>query len=424
MGEKSSEGQHFDLSQHFDLGQQVDFWSWMGLAGRPIDVNAGEAPCSMMSLEMLQYPRRSQPVCDDGIIEGDEGVSEWLGKVRYPTFGMNGWSLSCCRAGFKKNVERCTIRPAKCWAADFVSFYLPKTGSRSNGKARFGVAYPDSSTQRMILPFGDKAYTSVKEKLGLPDDFRNLLAKKGSRSLEYTPEIDGKTLQCPPSQGLPRNELTLLGFIYKFVLHEPAYYHLVLSYDKSTRLTHGLLLAVTTNHEFSGLINGLKSRKTYCGQPLLLANLVAEFVAESCARQIDFSDTELNKLEEDMGQHKYINRRIRNPFEMDFKGATQTLNFISRRLSLDVSRLGGNCLTLKKILQDTRGIVDERLVELQDEGHDEKLMNLKRGLQMMKKMEAYLINYSKNQELRALYEEKRARTQSAAVRDYSWSCGL
>ena len=118
-----------------------------------------------------------------------------------------------------------------------------------------------------------------------------------------------------------------------------------------------------------------------------------------------------------MGQHKYINRRIGNPFEMDFKGATQTLNFISRTLSLDVLRLGGTCLTLEKIIEDTRGIVEERLAELQ--GNDEEERSLNRGLRMMKSMRARLINYCRNQELRALYEEKRVRTQSAAVRDPS-----
>lgn len=48
----------------------------------------------------------------------------------------------------------------------------------------------------MILPFGEQAYAAIKEKLGLPENFRELLAKKGSRSLEYSPEAEGKTLQC------------------------------------------------------------------------------------------------------------------------------------------------------------------------------------------------------------------------------------
>jgi len=217
------------------------------------------------------------------------------------------------------------------------------------------------------------------------------------------------------------SELMLLGFIYKFVLRQPYYYHLVLSYDKSTRLTHGLLLAMSTDYQFPRLINSLTSRRIYCGQPLLLANLVAELAIEYCARQIEFGDTELNKLEEDMGQHKYTNRRIGNPFEMDFKAATQTLNFISRTLALDVLRLGGNRLTSEKILQDTREIVDQRLAELQGPIHEAEVMNLNHGFRMMKNMEAYLIHESKNQELRALYQEKRVKTQSAAVRDPSWN---
>lgn len=94
--------------------------------------------------------------------------------------------------------------------------------------------------------------------------------------------------------------------------------------------------------------------------------------------------------------------------------ATQTLNFISRTLSLDVLRLGGNCLALEKIMQDTRGIVEERLGKV-EEGDEKVVRGLERGLKVMENMEAYLVNYCRNQELRALYEEKRVRTQSAAV---------
>jgi hypothetical protein len=270
----------------------------------------------------------------------------------------------------------------------------------------------------MILPFGEKAYHSIKQKFGLPEDFLHLTVKKGSRSLDYTTQVEGKTLQCQfYKRSTVRIPLTLQGFIYKFVLYQPIYYYLALSYDKSTKLTHGLLLAMISSNKFPSLITSLKSRKIYCSQPLLLASLVAELVIDSCTQKIEIQDTELNKLEEDMGQHKHINRPIGDPFKMDFKAATQALNFISRTLSLNALRLGGTCLTLEKIMQDTKGIVDERLVELQGSGQDAEVVNLNRGWQMMKNLEAYLINCCRNQELRVLYEEKRAKTQSAAVRE-------
>ena len=81
MGEKNLEG------VHHDLGQQVDFWSWISLSKRPIDVNAGEAPCSMGSLEMLQYPGSCQTFCGEGILNDDDEISAWLEKVCWRIIG-------------------------------------------------------------------------------------------------------------------------------------------------------------------------------------------------------------------------------------------------------------------------------------------------------------------------------------------------
>jgi hypothetical protein len=61
-------------------GEQDDFWSWIGLDKRPCDVNNGEAPCSMTSYEMLQYPGNHKSSCK-GTIDGDSKLCEWLGKA-------------------------------------------------------------------------------------------------------------------------------------------------------------------------------------------------------------------------------------------------------------------------------------------------------------------------------------------------------
>jgi hypothetical protein len=84
------------------------------------------------------------------------------------------------------------------------------------------------------------------------------------------------------------------GFISKFTLHHPGYYQLALSYDRKTRLTHGLLLAmVNKEEEIPRLIKGLRVRQMYCEQPLILATLVAELVIDSCAGRtlMEFSTT-------------------------------------------------------------------------------------------------------------------------------------
>jgi hypothetical protein len=159
-----------------------------------------------------------------------------------------------------------------------------------------------------------------------------------------------------------------------------------------------------STQDFPSLLHGLRSRHLQHGpfQPLLLANLVAELVINDCAQQVELQDEELNKLEEEMGQHKHMNRPIGNPLAMDFKSATQSLNFVGRTLGLVGLRLGGVLLTLGKIGEDSRQMGSG------SEEDDE-------GLRMMGALERYLGNYCRNQELRAVYEEKRVKTQSAAV---------
>ena len=130
-------------------------------------------------------------------------------------------------------------------------------------------------------------------------------------------------------------------------------------------------------------------------------------------------DEELNRLEEEMGQHESVGRRRGNWMEVDFEGATRSLNFVGRTLGVQGLRLGGAVLGLEKIGEDSRRIVGERLV---GRGEDERA-GLERGKRMMEGLEAGLISYCRNQELRVRYEEKRVQTQSAAVSqrmDYIW----
>lgn len=66
------------MEYHWE-GDEVDF-SWVGLARRPVDINTGEAPKSMISLEMLQYSDNLQ-ICNEETIDGEPALLSWLKKV-------------------------------------------------------------------------------------------------------------------------------------------------------------------------------------------------------------------------------------------------------------------------------------------------------------------------------------------------------
>jgi hypothetical protein len=206
------------------------------------------------------------------------------------------------------------------------------------------------------------------------------------------------------------------GFIFKFMLHRPGYYQLALSYDRETRLTHGLLLAMTNKEqEISRLIEGLRVRRMYCEQPLLLAALVAELVIDSCAVRIELTDGDLDALEEESGLHGYENRRRGKPLEMDFMRAIQTLHFANKTLRLDTLRLQFTIPPLMQVINETKKIAAQEHAQLRGQGKTGTPMLVSDGRGMMEDFVGYLKSYSKNQLLRAKFQENRIQTQLIVV---------
>jgi hypothetical protein len=206
------------------------------------------------------------------------------------------------------------------------------------------------------------------------------------------------------------------GFIFKFMLHQPGYYQLALSYDRETRLTHGLLLAMTNKEQkISRLIEGLRVRRIYCEQPLLLAALVAELVIDSCAVRIELTNGDLNGLEEESGLHGYENRQRGKPLEMDFMKAIQTLHFANRTLGLDTLRLQFAIPPLMQVINETKKIAAQEHAQLRGQGKTGTPMLVSDGRGMMEDFVGYLKSYSKNQLLRAKFQENRIQTQLIVV---------
>jgi hypothetical protein len=67
--------------------------------------------------------------------------------------------------------------------------------------------------------------------------------------------------------------------------------------------------------------------------------LLVEIVIEACQFKLQVSDEELNDLEEKAGQHEHHNRPRGDPLEMDFGTTTRKINFIGKRIDLNLARL-------------------------------------------------------------------------------------
>ncbi|KAH8787562.1 hypothetical protein F5882DRAFT_111032 [Hyaloscypha sp. PMI_1271] len=228
------------------------------------------------------------------------------------------------------------------------------------------------------------------------------MIKKDSPSFKVSaPEQSGRSVTC---------------FIFTFGLHRPGYYQLALSYDRETGLTPGLLLAMTRkNHEIPRLLKGLRDRLMFCEQPLILAALVAELVIDSCATKIELLDGDLNALEEESGLHGYDNRARGDPLKMDFMRAIQILHFSNRTRGLDTIRLQYTKHSLIKIVMETKKIATQEHDQLREIGRIKNHVFISDGRRMVEELADTLKQYSKNQLLRAKYQDKRVQTQLAVV---------
>jgi hypothetical protein len=131
------------------------------------------------------------------------------------------------------------------------------------------------------------------------------------------------------------------GFVLKLGFFRPQFYQLAVSYDKETRLTHGLLLTKNLNNIpfVPQFFSGLQNQQMHCELPLLLALISTEQVIDTCIERLDTSDGKLNELEATMGQHEYDHRPKGNPLELDFLAMTRALNHVGRMVGADLSRL-------------------------------------------------------------------------------------
>jgi hypothetical protein len=207
------------------------------------------------------------------------------------------------------------------------------------------------------------------------------------------------------------------GLMFKLGFYRPQFYQLALSYDKQTRLTHGLLLTKSVNNIpiVPQLLRSLQDQRMHCEQPLLLALLSTEQVIDSCSERLDTSDWKLNELEATMGQHEYDDRPQGNPLELDFLATTRALNHMSRMVGADVSRLGNILVALEKILDWGKEIMESQ-IRSRDGENITTTEEVTDGFCIVDEKIGYLADNCRALILRGEYEEKRAQALIQVVR--------
>lgn len=264
----------------------------------------------------------------------------------------------------------------------------------------------------MEVSFTQKAFTMIKDRLGLPDHYlTNITRDHLARTSVFV---------CGTSERLLLGTFIFkiwmttpnvrVGLIFKLAFYRAKFYQVSISYFPKANVTYGLVLARDSSvvlQPLLSLIESYKGKPALTTYPLLLPMVAIERELERTSRRIHEWDKDINGLEEEMGQHEYPSRPVGNPLDMDFTKATRKLNHISKRVGVDILNLGYVKLSLETteswgLGKDCAG--KESLIEI--EGGADQAMKEKRIL-MREECRSLL--------LLADYEEKRMKILIQAV---------
>ena len=116
-----------------------------------------------------------------------------------------------------------------------------------------------------------------------------------------------------------------------------------ISYYPELNLTYGLVLArnpCDVTVPLLSLLETYESKPDLAVHPLLLPIAAIGREIDRTRRRIHRWDKDVDELEEVMGQHEYEGRPLGNPLEMDFTSKTRKLNYLSKRVGVDILHLG------------------------------------------------------------------------------------
>lgn len=116
-----------------------------------------------------------------------------------------------------------------------------------------------------------------------------------------------------------------------------------ISYYPELNLTYGLVLARNPCDVIEPLLSLLEtyeSKPDLAVHPLLLPIAAIGREIDRARRRIHRWDKDVDELEEVMGQHDSEGRPLGNPLEMNFTSKTRKLNYLSKRVGVDILHLG------------------------------------------------------------------------------------
>jgi len=203
----------------------------------------------------------------------------------------------------------------------------------------------------------------------------------------------------------------IAGLIFKIAFYRRAFHQLSIAHDLKTGITYGIILIRDAPYVLPPLLARLTSYQTDLDtifHPLLLPVLAIEREIERTSRRLHGSDSDINELEQLMGQHEYADRPRGNPLDLDFTAATRKLNYISKTTGVDALNLGYLMLTFETIeLWNTN---KERGGEEDSKGFDIATCR------KMKEKITWLKDSCRSLLLLAEYEDKRTKTLIQVVR--------
>ena len=88
------------------------------------------------------------------------------------------------------------------------------------------------------------------------------------------------------------------------------------------------------------LLETYESKPDLAVHPLLLPTAAIGREIDRTRRRIHRWDKDVDELEEVMGQHEYEGRPLGNPLEMNFTSKTRKLNYLGKRVGMDILHLG------------------------------------------------------------------------------------
>jgi hypothetical protein len=130
------------------------------------------------------------------------------------------------------------------------------------------------------------------------------------------------------------------------------FYQVALVHNFQTGFTYGFVIARRECDVIPKLLNSIEAHGSYgCQHPSLLFAVASELMIEFSVQRFIRYDCKINSLEEVIGQHEDHDRPRGNPLALDFLGTTRSINYVTKKVGIDVCRLEAMLIALEKIAE-------------------------------------------------------------------------